>query len=122
MDITALLASEFSTDRAIVDRIIGLIDEGNTIPFIARYRKEMTGAMDDQKLREMSERLDYLRGLAGEHGDAGVRLDERLLVIPEVFQLDGFDLHGRNRPVRLLQTARSEEGSRGPEPAAASGG
>ena len=63
MDITALLASEFSTDRAIVDRIIGLIDEGNTIPFIARYRKEMTGAMDDQKLREMSERLDYLRGL-----------------------------------------------------------
>ena len=63
MDITALLASEFSTDRANVDRIIGLIDEGNTIPFIARYRKEMTGAMDDQKLREMSERLDYLRGL-----------------------------------------------------------
>ncbi len=63
MDITALLASEFSTDRAIVNRIIGLIDEGNTIPFIARYRKEMTGAMDDQKLREMSERLDYLRGL-----------------------------------------------------------
>ena len=63
MDITALLASEFSTDRAIVERIIGLIDEGNTIPFIARYRKEMTGAMDDQKLREMSERLDYLRGL-----------------------------------------------------------
>ena len=35
-------------------------DEGNTIPFIARYRKEMTGAMDDQKLREISERLDYL--------------------------------------------------------------
>ena len=63
MDITALLASEFSTDRAIVERIVGLIDEGNTIPFIARYRKEMTGAMDDQKLREMSERLDYLRGL-----------------------------------------------------------
>ena len=63
MDITALLASEFSTDRAIVNRIIGLIDEGNTILFIARYRKEMTGAMDDQKLREMSERLDYLRGL-----------------------------------------------------------
>ena len=63
MDITALLASEFSTDRAIVERIISLIDEGNTIPFIARYRKEMTGAMDDQKLRELSERLEYLRGL-----------------------------------------------------------
>ena len=63
MDITALLASEFSTDSAIVGRIISLIDEGNTIPFIARYRKEMTGAMDDQKLRELSERLDYLRSL-----------------------------------------------------------
>ena len=63
MDITALLAGEFSTDRAIVERIVGLIDEGNTIPFIARYRKEMTGAMDDQKLRELSERLEYLRGL-----------------------------------------------------------
>ena len=46
-----------------IGRIVSLIDEGNTIPFIARYRKEMTGAMDDQKLREISERLDYLRGL-----------------------------------------------------------
>ena len=63
MDITALLSQEFGTQRAIVERVVGLIDEGNTIPFIARYRKEMTGAMDDQKLREMSERLEYLRGL-----------------------------------------------------------
>ena len=63
MDINALLSNEFSTDAAIISRIVSLIDEGNTIPFIARYRKEMTGAMDDQKLREISERLDYLRGL-----------------------------------------------------------
>lgn len=49
MDINALLSNEFSTDAAIISRIVSLIDEGNTIPFIARYRKEMTGAMDDQK-------------------------------------------------------------------------
>ena len=59
----AVLSSEFQTAPAIIGRIVSLIDEGNTIPFIARYRKEMTGAMDDQKLREISERLDYLRGL-----------------------------------------------------------
>ena len=46
-----------------VANIIELIDGGNTIPFIARYRKEMTGACDDQKLRELSERLTYLRNL-----------------------------------------------------------
>ena len=63
MDINAILACEFETDAAIVSRVTALIDEGNTIPFIARYRKEQTGAMDDQKLREMSERLAYLRGL-----------------------------------------------------------
>ena len=63
MDIIALLAEEFDVNRAIAERIVALIDEGNTIPFIARYRKEQTGAMDDQKLREMSERLEYLRGL-----------------------------------------------------------
>ena len=63
MDIQSVLSSEFQTAPAIIGRIVSLIDEGNTIPFIARYRKEMTGAMDDQKLREISERLDYLRGL-----------------------------------------------------------
>ena len=63
MDIQAVLSSEFQTAPTIIGKIVSLIDEGNTIPFIARYRKEMTGAMDDQKLREISERLDYLRGL-----------------------------------------------------------
>ena len=63
MDIQSVLSSEFQTAPAIIGRIVSLIDAGNTIPFIARYRKEMTGAMDDQKLREISERLDYLRGL-----------------------------------------------------------
>ena len=63
MDINAILSAEFSVEMGILQNIIALIDEGNTIPFIARYRKEKTGAMDDQKLREISERLEYLRGL-----------------------------------------------------------
>ena len=46
-----------------VGNVIALIDEGNTIPFIARYRKELHGAMDDQKLRELADRLQYLRNL-----------------------------------------------------------
>ncbi len=63
MNITAVLAKEFETTEAIVANITAMIDEGNTIPFIARYRKERTNAMDDQKLRDLSERLEYLRGL-----------------------------------------------------------
>ena len=63
MNINAMLSTEFQVEASILEDIIALIDEGNTIPFIARYRKEKTGAMDDQKLREISERLEYLRGL-----------------------------------------------------------
>ena len=63
MDIIAILCEEFDVSAAIAKRVVELIDEGNTIPFIARYRKEQTGAMDDQKLRELSERLEYLRNL-----------------------------------------------------------
>ncbi|MBR4039996.1 MAG: RNA-binding transcriptional accessory protein [Clostridia bacterium] len=63
MDIIAILSEEFGISREIAGRIAALIDEGNTIPFIARYRKEQTGAMDDQKLRELSERMEYLRNL-----------------------------------------------------------
>ena len=64
MDILQKLTEEFPSIR--LDRaknIIDLIDEGNTIPFIARYRKEMTGSCDDQVLREFNDRLAYLRGL-----------------------------------------------------------
>ena len=64
MDILQKLTEEFPSirpDRA--KNIIDLIDEGNTIPFIARYRKEMTGSCDDQALREFNDRLAYLRGL-----------------------------------------------------------
>ena len=63
MDMIQVLSKEFEMKETHVANIIELIDGGNTIPFIARYRKEMTGACDDQKLRELSERLNYLRNL-----------------------------------------------------------
>ncbi len=63
MDINAQLASEFIIRKEQVDNTVKLIDDGNTIPFIARYRKEATGALDDQLLRELYERLNYLRNL-----------------------------------------------------------
>jgi len=58
-----VLAKELSCSPVHAGNIIKLIDEGNTIPFIARYRKELHGAMDDQKLREFADRLKYLRNL-----------------------------------------------------------
>ena len=64
MHIMEQLANEFSLRVSQVESVVKLIDEGNTIPFIARYRKEATGSLDDQVLREVNERLSYLRGLA----------------------------------------------------------
>ncbi|MBQ2426472.1 MAG: RNA-binding transcriptional accessory protein [Lachnospiraceae bacterium] len=63
MDILALLTSELGVGRGQVEASVKLIDEGNTIPFIARYRKEATGSLNDEVLRNLDERLKYLRGL-----------------------------------------------------------
>lgn len=63
VDFAQILSEEFSIPLPFMQNIISLIDEGNTIPFIARYRKEKTGSCDDQILREAADRLDYLRGL-----------------------------------------------------------
>ncbi len=68
-DITALLCEQFKLKSTHVDNVIKLIDEGNTIPFIARYRKEMTGSMDDQLLRDVGDRLGYLRSLDARRGE-----------------------------------------------------
>ena len=62
-DITQLLASELDRSPEHIGNVIQLLDEGNTIPFIARYRKELHGAMDDTALRKLEERLAYLRSL-----------------------------------------------------------
>ncbi len=63
MDFVSVLSEQFKLKPWQVENVISLIDEGNTIPFIARYRKEAHGSLDDQVLREISDRLSYLRGL-----------------------------------------------------------
>lgn len=63
MDFTSVLSEEFKLKEWQIENVIKLLDEGNTIPFIARYRKEAHGTLDDQVLRSISERLEYLRGL-----------------------------------------------------------
>ena len=63
MELQKQLAYEFNLKEQYAENIINLIDEGNTIPFIARYRKEMHGACDDQVLRDFADRLNYLRNL-----------------------------------------------------------
>lgn len=62
-DILDILAKEFDLDEGQIEKTINLIDEGNTIPFIARYRKEVTGGLSDTVLRNLDERLKYLRNL-----------------------------------------------------------
>ena len=61
--ISEILARELDRPLSHIENVINLLDEGNTIPFIARYRKELHGAMDDTALRTLEERLQYLRGL-----------------------------------------------------------
>ena len=63
MDILQTITNEFNLSLTHAQNIIALLDEGNTVPFIARYRKEMTGSCDDQVLRALCDRLDYLRNL-----------------------------------------------------------
>ena len=63
MNINETLSKEFDVRLDRVDNIVKMLDDGDTIPFIARYRKELTGSLDDQILREMNDRLNYLRNL-----------------------------------------------------------
>ena len=63
MDIIAVLGQELGIQKKQAEAAVKLIDEGNTIPFIARYRKEATGALNDEVLRNLYERLTYLRNL-----------------------------------------------------------
>ena len=63
LKIEDVLAKELGVKPSQVEAVVKLIDEGNTIPFIARYRKEATGGLDDAQLRELDARLTYLRTL-----------------------------------------------------------
>ena len=77
MDIYNILEKEFNVKREHIDNTVKLIDEGNTIPFIARYRKEMTGEMSDVVLRQLYDRLVYLRNLESRKEDVIRIIDEQ---------------------------------------------
>ena len=76
MDIVQALCQEFHLKTQQCENVLRLIDDGNTIPFIARYRKEQTGSLDDQLLREIYERLQYLRGLDKRRGEIAAALEK----------------------------------------------
>ncbi|MBR6563458.1 MAG: RNA-binding transcriptional accessory protein [Clostridia bacterium] len=77
MDIIAKIAEELKIRVKQVEAAVGLIDEGNTIPFIARYRKEATGSLDDEKLRELGEKLEFYRALDARRADVQRLIDEQ---------------------------------------------
>lgn len=84
MTINEILAKEFNVPLDKVDATVGLIDAGNTIPFIARYRKEVTGSLDDTVLRGLSERLSYLRSLDKRRSEIRALIDSQGKLTPEV--------------------------------------
>ena len=84
MDEIKTLSREFSLKPEHVENIISLLDGGSTVPFIARYRKEMTGSVDDQVLRALSERLDYLRNLAKRREEILSSIREQGKLTPEL--------------------------------------
>ncbi len=82
--ISQILARELQRPQAQIDSVIQLLDEGNTIPFIARYRKELHGAMDDTMLRTLSERLEYLKGLQERRDTVKKTIEEQGKLTPEL--------------------------------------
>ncbi len=77
MDIIKKLSEELGIPAGRIEQTVALIDEGNTIPFIARYRKEVTGGMTDVQLRELDERLAYLRGLETRKEEVMAAIEEQ---------------------------------------------
>ncbi|MDD3428709.1 MAG: Tex family protein [Oscillospiraceae bacterium] len=84
MDFAKILAEELNLQPTHVTAVINLVDEGNTIPFIARYRKELTGSMDDQVLRELNERLTYLRNLQKRKDEVTGSITEQEMMTAEI--------------------------------------
>lgn len=84
MEISQQLTEEFNLRPEHVDNVIKLLDEGNTIPFIARYRKEMTGAINDQVLREFNDRYEYLKNLNKRKSEVAAAITEQGKMTEEI--------------------------------------
>ncbi len=125
MEIITLLSQEFKLKHEHIKNIVALIDEGCTIPFIARYRKEMTGSCDDQVLRELSDRLTYLRNLDKRREEVRESIAAQEKLTEEVSNaLDGAstlaeieDIYRPYRPKRRTRATIARE--KGLEPLAA---
>ena len=84
MDILKTLAKEFNIKEEQVEKTVELIDEGNTIPFISRYRKEVTGSLDDATLRDLNDRLQYLRKLEERRAEISSLIEAQEKLTPEI--------------------------------------
>ncbi len=117
MDIINRLKDELSVQRWQVEAAVKLIDEGNTIPFISRYRKEATGALNDEVLRNLHERLVYLRNLEEkkesvlasieEQGSLTEELREKILAAETLVVVE--DLYRPYRPKRKTRASVAKE-------------
>ncbi len=84
MEITERLSEELGIRLSQIEAAVNLLDEGNTIPFIARYRKEVTGGLDDEQLRALADRLNYLRGLDKRKQEVADAITEQGKMTPEI--------------------------------------
>ena len=120
--INQILARELDREQTHIDNVIKLLDEGNTIPFIARYRKELHGAMDDTALRTLAERLEYLRSLAERRetvknsiAEQGKMTDELAAAIDGALTLAALeDIYRPYKPKRRTRATVAREKGLGP--------
>ena len=124
MDYSKVLSQQFQIKEEYAKNIISLLDDGNTIPFIARYRKEMHGSMDDQLIREFSEKLEYLRSLDKRREEIRTLIDGQEKLTDEIsLALDNAetlseleDIYRPYRPKRKTRASVAKE--KGLEPLA----
>ena len=122
--IIQILAQELSKQPQHIENVVQLLDEGNTIPFIARYRKELHGAMDDTALRTLADRLEYLRGLQERRDTVKKSIEEQGKMTEELsLAIDGAetlaaleDLYRPYKPKRRTRATIAKE--KGLEPLA----
>lgn len=124
MDILQTIKEELQVEKWQVEAAVKLIDEGNTIPFISRYRKEATGSLNDEQLRDLHERLQYLRNLEEkkqqvlgsieEQGKLTEELREKILAAQTLVAVE--DLYRPYRPKRKTRASVARE--KGLEPLA----
>ena len=116
MDIIQKIKEELQVEKWQVEAAVKLIDEGNTIPFISRYRKEVTGSLNDEQLRNLDERLTYLRSLEDkkeqvlksieEQGKLTDDLKEKILAAQTLVVVE--DLYRPYRPKRKTRARRQQ--------------